>query len=113
MIQLKTVATALAGIVNASALQPSTTPVRKLLRSWLTRPFIALIRFYQLCISPLVGSHCRFVPTCSQYGIEALQAHGVIRGGWLTIRRVLRCRPGGGSGYDPVPETPPQENVTE
>jgi putative membrane protein insertion efficiency factor len=74
---------------------------------------VLLLRAYQLLVSPMIGANCRFVPTCSQYGIEALQNHGVIRGGWLTIRRLLRCRPGGGSGYDPVPELQLQQDLTE
>ncbi len=65
--------------------------------------FIGIIRFYQLAISPLIGPRCRFTPTCSQYGIEAIQTHGVIKGGWLTLKRILKCRPFGSSGYDPVP----------
>lgn len=66
-------------------------------------PLILLVRFYQLCISPLKPPSCRFTPTCSQYAIEALRKHGPIRGLYLTIRRLLRCHPWGGSGYDPVP----------
>lgn len=66
-------------------------------------PLIMLVRFYQLCISPLKPPSCRFTPTCSQYAIEALRKHGPIRGLYLTIRRLLRCHPWGGSGYDPVP----------
>jgi uncharacterized protein len=66
-------------------------------------PFILLIRLYQLVISPWIGPKCRFTPTCSQYGIEALRKHGPIKGLWLTIRRVSRCHPWGGSGFDPVP----------
>lgn len=66
-------------------------------------PFVALVRFYQLYISPLTPSACRYTPTCSQYAIEALRKHGLIKGLWLTIRRLLRCHPWGGSGYDPVP----------
>ena len=66
-------------------------------------PFILLVRFYQLCISPLKPPSCRFTPTCSQYAIEALRKHGAIKGLYLTIRRLLRCHPWGGSGYDPVP----------
>ncbi len=66
-------------------------------------PFILLIRFYQTCISPLTPPACRYTPTCSQYGIEALRKHGVIKGGWLTFKRIMRCHPWGGSGYDPVP----------
>lgn len=66
-------------------------------------PLIGLVRFYQLCISPLKPPSCRFTPTCSQYAIEALRKHGPIRGLYLTVRRLLRCHPWGGSGYDPVP----------
>lgn len=66
-------------------------------------PLILVVRFYQLCISPLKPPSCRFTPTCSQYAIEALRKHGPIRGLYLTIRRLLRCHPWGGSGYDPVP----------
>lgn len=65
--------------------------------------FIALIRFYQHAISPYLPPSCRFVPTCSAYGIEALQKHGAIKGLWLTIKRISKCHPWGGSGYDPVP----------
>lgn len=72
-------------------------------------PLIWLLRVYQRVISPplhfLGGplSGCRFTPSCSQYGIEALQIHGLFRGGWLTLRRLLRCQPWGGQGHDPVP----------
>ncbi len=66
-------------------------------------PFVGLIRLYQLAISPWLGSNCRFQPTCSAYAIEAFERHGVLRGGWLTLRRIGRCHPWGGSGYDPVP----------
>ena len=65
--------------------------------------FIIPIRFYQLCISPLFPPCCRFTPTCSQYALEAIMRHGVIKGSWLALRRILRCHPWGGSGYDPVP----------
>lgn len=65
--------------------------------------FILTIRFYQLCISPLFPPCCRFTPTCSQYALEAIMRHGVIKGSWLALRRILRCHPWGGSGYDPVP----------
>ncbi|MXV38793.1 membrane protein insertion efficiency factor YidD [Flavobacteriaceae bacterium Ap0902] len=70
----------------------------------LALPFIWLIRFYQLVISPWLGSNCRFSPSCSQYGIEALKTHGIFKGSWLTIKRIVRCHPWGGSGYDPVPK---------
>ena len=66
-------------------------------------PLLLLVKFYQLCISPLKPSTCRFEPTCSQYAFEALRKHGLIRGLYLSVRRVLRCHPWGGHGYDPVP----------
>jgi putative membrane protein insertion efficiency factor len=66
-------------------------------------PFILLIKFYQYAVSPVLGPKCRFTPTCSQYAVEALKKHGLLKGGWLTVKRISRCRPGGGSGYDPVP----------
>ena len=66
-------------------------------------PLIMLVRFYQLCLSPLKPPSCRFTPTCSKYAIEALRKHGPIKGLYLTTKRLLRCHPWGGSGYDPVP----------
>lgn len=65
--------------------------------------FIGLIRFYQLAISPLLPSSCRYTPTCSQYSIEALKKYGPFKGSYLAIRRILRCNPWGGHGHDPVP----------
>ena len=67
------------------------------------RPLVALIRFYQRFISPLMPPSCRYYPTCSHYAVTALQKHGPLKGGWLALRRILRCNPWGGSGYDPVP----------
>jgi len=64
---------------------------------------VGLIRFYQLAISPWTPASCRYTPTCSSYAIDALQRHGLARGGWLALRRLLRCHPWGGQGYDPVP----------
>lgn len=64
---------------------------------------IAPIRFYQRFISPLTPPSCRYTPTCSQYAVEAIRKHGPIRGLYLAVRRILRCHPWGGSGYDPVP----------
>ncbi len=61
------------------------------------------VRFYQLVISPMLPPSCRYVPTCSQYTIEALRKHGPVKGLWLAVKRILRCHPWGGSGYDPVP----------
>ena len=59
---------------------------------------------YRLLISPWLGRNCRFAPTCSEYALEALDKHGPIKGSWLAIRRITKCHPGGGEGYDPVPE---------
>ena len=61
------------------------------------------IRFYQICISPLLGPSCRFTPTCSEYARQAILKHGPFKGLYLAIWRILRCNPWGGSGYDPVP----------
>ena len=66
-------------------------------------PFIGMIRFYQKCISPLTPPSCRYTPTCSQYTIEAIRKYGVLKGCWLGVKRIARCHPWGGSGYDPVP----------
>jgi len=73
--------------------------MRKLLSSF----FILLIRIYQGVISPYLMPACRFTPSCSAYGVEAIHRHGPFRGGWLTLKRISRCHPWGGSGYDPVP----------
>jgi putative membrane protein insertion efficiency factor len=62
-----------------------------------------LLRFYQGAISPYLGAHCRYHPTCSAFAREAIQTHGATRGSWLAIRRVLRCHPFNSGGYDPVP----------
>lgn len=67
------------------------------------RLFIALVRVYQLTLSGWVGWQCRFVPTCSNYAIEAFERHGAWKGLWMTVARLARCHPLGGSGYDPVP----------
>ncbi|MCQ2344059.1 MAG: membrane protein insertion efficiency factor YidD [Paludibacteraceae bacterium] len=69
----------------------------------LKRLLILPIRFYQLCISPMFPPCCRFTPTCSQYAIEAIRKYGALKGGWLAVKRIARCNPWGGSGYDPVP----------
>ena len=62
------------------------------------------VHAYRLLISPWLGANCRYQPTCSAYALEALDKHGALRGAWLATRRIARCHPGGGSGYDPVPE---------
>lgn len=64
---------------------------------------LGLIRLYQLTLSPWLGLRCRYEPTCSKYAAEALERHGVARGVWLAVKRLGRCHPWGGSGYDPVP----------
>lgn len=64
---------------------------------------IGFIKFYQITLSPLIGRSCRYTPTCSNYGLEAIRKYGPFKGGWLTVKRVLSCNPWGGSGYDPVP----------
>jgi hypothetical protein len=64
---------------------------------------LAPIRFYRLAISPLMASRCRFYPTCSAYALEAIERHGIARGGWLTVCRLGRCHPLHAGGYDPVP----------
>ncbi len=70
----------------------------------LIAPFLFLIRIYQLFISPLKPATCRYQPTCSSYAKEALEVHGLFKGGGLAIKRIFSCHPWGGSGYDPVPE---------
>lgn len=65
--------------------------------------FVSLIRGYRVAISPLLPASCRYYPTCSAYALEAFERYGVLKGGWLTIRRILRCHPFRPGGYDPVP----------
>jgi putative membrane protein insertion efficiency factor len=72
----------------------------RIIFSWL---LIGLIRFYQYAISPLTMASCRYTPTCSAYGVEAVKKHGPLKGGWLALRRILSCHPWGGHGHDPVP----------
>ena len=69
----------------------------------LTYPFVLLVLFYQIAISPLKPPTCRYNPTCSSYALEALKRYGLFKGGMLAIRRIMRCHPWGGHGYDPVP----------
>lgn len=76
---------------------------RNTLKQILIAPAVLLIKFYQICISPFTPPSCRFTPTCSQYALEAFRKHGPFKGLYLTVRRLLRCHPWGGSGYDPVP----------
>ena len=69
----------------------------------LSLPFMLLIRIYQLIVSPVLGQKCRFTPTCSNYMLDALKKYGPFKGGWLGVKRIARCHPWGGHGYDPVP----------
>ncbi|MBX3686165.1 MAG: membrane protein insertion efficiency factor YidD [Rhodocyclaceae bacterium] len=64
---------------------------------------LALLRFYQYAISPMLGRNCRYHPTCSAYAVEAVERHGALKGGWLALKRVARCHPFKPGGYDPVP----------
>lgn len=68
------------------------------------RALISFVRAYQLILSPLLGPRCRFQPTCSSYAVEAITVHGGLKGGWLAAKRILKCHPWGGFGYDPVPK---------
>ncbi len=68
------------------------------------------VRAYRLVLSPYVGHGCRYQPTCSAYAMDALERHGAVKGGWLALRRIGRCHPWGGSGYDPVPGVDPQHD---
>ena len=75
----------------------------QIIKRMLSSFFIFLIRAYQVTLSPFLGGHCRYQPSCSHYGIEAVKKHGPFKGGWLALKRILSCNPWGGSGYDPVP----------
>jgi hypothetical protein len=77
----------------------------KFLGSLLAWPLLGLVWIYRILISPLLGANCRYEPTCSVYAEQALRRYGGIRGGWLVLKRIGRCHPWGGSGYDPLPET--------
>lgn len=72
-------------------------------RLWPRRAAVGLIRLYQATLGPVLGGHCRFYPSCSEYGVEAVQRHGALRGGWLTVRRICKCHPLHPGGVDLVP----------
>ena len=74
-----------------------------MLNKIVTYPLILLIRVYQLIVSPMLGSNCRFMPTCSEYSLESLKVYGLIKGTYLTIKRIGKCHPWGSNGYDPIP----------
>lgn len=76
----------------------------------MARLLLTVIGFYRRVISPYTPASCRYLPTCSAYAEEAVRRYGAGRGGWLALRRLLRCHPWGGSGYDPVPESEAEEN---
>lgn len=86
--------------INKGNMQTSLTG---LVRRLLILPFLALIKLYQWILSPWLGPSCRYTPTCSHYAATALQRHGLIKGTWLSLKRISRCHPWGSSGYDPVP----------
>lgn len=73
------------------------------IKTLLATPIILIIKLYQIIISPLLGSNCRYQPTCSQYSVQALKEWGIFYGLFLSIKRIVRCHPWGDSGYDPVP----------
>ena len=73
------------------------------MKKWLRHFFLLPVYFYRSCISPFTAPSCRFTPTCSKYMVEAVMKYGVLKGGWMGIKRIMRCHPWGGSGYDPVP----------
>ena len=74
-----------------------------MLNKIVTFPLILLIRGYQLIVSPMLGSNCRFMPTCSEYALESLKAYGLIKGTFLTVKRIGKWHPWGSHGYDPMP----------
>lgn len=73
-------------------------------------PLLGLVWIYRNAISPMLGSNCRYQPTCSAYAEEALRTYGAFKGGWLVLKRIGRCHPWGGSGYDPVPGTDDEQH---
>jgi len=77
----------------------------------LIAPFIGLVKLYQNLISPLTPATCRYQPTCSHYTVEALQKHGLLKGGKFAVKRIFSCHPWGGSGYDPVPDIKEEKEV--
>jgi putative membrane protein insertion efficiency factor len=75
----------------------------KLFNAGLSAIFLAIIKVYQVVLSPVLGASCRYTPTCSHYGVEAIKKYGPFKGGSLTLKRIGRCNPWGGHGHDPVP----------
>ena len=81
-----------------------------ILKSIYIKPIIGFIKLYQLLLSPILRNNCRYLPTCSEYSIQSLDEHGLIKGVYLTFKRILNCNPYGGEGYDPVPKKIRKEN---
>lgn len=81
-----------------------------LLGKLLAKPLLGLVWLYRYTISPLLGEPCRFQPSCSEYAVDALRRYGGFKGGWLMLKRIARCHPWGGSGYDPVPGSEPDSD---
>ena len=79
----------------------------------LAKPLLGLVWLYRYAFAPLLGVNCRFQPSCSEYATEALRRYGAFKGGWLMLRRIGRCHPWGGSGYDPVPGPDPEVDADE
>jgi len=75
------------------------------------RILIGIITVYRYLLSPFIGQHCRFTPTCSEYAVEAIDRHGALRGSWLALRRLSRCHPFHAGGLDPVPDIPHKHNT--
>lgn len=73
------------------------------MRKFFSFLFLGIIKVYQQAISPVIGASCRYTPTCSAYGAEAIKKHGPFKGGWMALKRIASCHPWGKSGYDPVP----------
>lgn len=80
--------------------------MRQFLASAPERLAIGLILLYRYSLASVMGQRCRYLPSCSEYGLEAVRRHGALAGSWLAMKRIARCHPWGGSGYDPVPELP-------
>lgn len=85
----------------------------KTISRWCARALLGLVKGYQVVFSPWLGGRCRYLPSCSQYACEAIERFGPLRGSWLTAKRLARCQPWGGSGYDPVPPREAHEESHE
>ena len=89
--------------INEEVKVSSKSSFRAICKQIIVFPFVLLIKIYQVCISPFTPASCRFSPTCSSYSLQAFKKYGPIKGAWLSFKRIIRCHPWGGSGYDPVP----------